>query len=102
MTGLFPEIESDDHGMLSVSDGNLVYWETSGNPNGNPAVVLHGGPGSGRWVWQRRLFDPDAYRVVRLASTTSRTAETALRLSGVNSSRYLSTVSACCRTPGRI
>ena len=65
MTGLFPEIESDDHGMLSVSDGNLVYWETSGNPNGKPAVVLHGGPGSGRWVWQRRLFDPDAYRVVQ-------------------------------------
>ena len=65
MTRLFPEIESDDHGMLSVSDGNLVYWETSGNPNGKPAVVLHGGPGSGRWVWQRRLFDPDAYRVVQ-------------------------------------
>ena len=36
-----------DHGMLDVGDGNLVYWETCGNPAGKPAVVLHGGPGSG-------------------------------------------------------
>ena len=29
-----------------------------------PAVVLHGGPGSGWTSWQPRLFDPDAYRIV--------------------------------------
>ena len=50
--------------MLEVGDENLVYWETCGNPRGKPAVVVHGGPGSGRSVWQRRLFDPDAYRIV--------------------------------------
>jgi proline iminopeptidase len=66
MSGLYPEIEPYDHGMLDVGDGNLVYWETCGNPNGKPAVVLHGGPGSGRAPWQRRLFDPNAYRVVLL------------------------------------
>jgi proline iminopeptidase len=33
--------------MLDVGDGNLVYWETCGNPHGKPAVLLHGGPGSG-------------------------------------------------------
>jgi proline iminopeptidase len=50
--------------MLDLGDGNLVYWETCGNPRGKPAVVLHGGPGSGCTEWHRRLFDPDAYRVV--------------------------------------
>jgi proline iminopeptidase len=50
--------------MLEVGDGNLVYWETCGNPRGKPAVVLHGGPGSGCSTWHRRLFDPTAYRIV--------------------------------------
>jgi proline iminopeptidase len=50
--------------MLDVGDGNLVYWETCGNPRGKPAVVLHGGPGSGCSPRFRRLFDPAAYRVV--------------------------------------
>ena len=50
--------------MLEVGDGNLVYWETCGNPRGKPAVVLHGGPGSGCTQWHRRLFDPTVYRIV--------------------------------------
>jgi proline iminopeptidase len=62
--GLYPEIEPYDHGMLAVGDGNLVYWEACGDPRGKPAVVLHGGPGSGCAAWHRRLFDPAAYRVV--------------------------------------
>ena len=64
MTGLFPAIEPYEHGMLAVGDGNLVYWEACGNPRGKPALVVHGGPGSGCTEWQRRLFDPAAYRVV--------------------------------------
>ena len=64
MTGLYPEIEPYEHGLLEVGHGNLVYWETCGNPRGKPAVVLHGGPGSGCTEWHRRLFDPTAYRVV--------------------------------------
>jgi proline iminopeptidase len=64
MTGLYPEIEPYDHGLLEVGDGNLVYWEACGNPRGKPAVVLHGGPGSGCTPWHRRLFDPSAYRLV--------------------------------------
>ena len=50
--------------MLDAADGNLVYWETLGNPRGRPALVLHGGPGSGCTAWHRRLFDPVAYRLV--------------------------------------
>lgn len=50
--------------MLDVGDGHVMHWETAGNPNGKPAVVLHGGPGSGCMPWHRELFDPTAYRVV--------------------------------------
>ena len=66
MRGLYPEIEPYEHGMLEPGDGNLVYWETCGNPRGKPAVVLHGGPGSGCSEWHRRLFDPAVYRMVLL------------------------------------
>jgi proline iminopeptidase len=61
---LYAEIEPYAHGMLDVGDGQLVYWETCGNPSGKPAVVLHGGPGSGFSPWWKRLFNPSAYRVV--------------------------------------
>ncbi len=64
--GLYPDLEPYDHGMLDVGDGNHVYWETCGNPLGKPAVVLHGGPGSGCTPFFRRYFDPDAYRIVLL------------------------------------
>lgn len=64
MTDLYPEIEPYDAGMLDVGDGDSIYWETCGNPLGKPAVVLHGGPGSGCDAYFRQLFDPDAYRIV--------------------------------------
>jgi proline iminopeptidase len=34
-----------EHGLLDVGDGNQIYWEISGNPDGKPAVHMHGGPG---------------------------------------------------------
>jgi proline iminopeptidase len=65
MTGiLYPPIEPYAHGLLDVGDGNLVYWEECGSPGGKPALVVHGGPGSGRAPGHRRYFDPDRYRVV--------------------------------------
>jgi proline iminopeptidase len=61
---LYSEIEPYEQGMLDVGDGHRVYWEVCGNPNGKPAVVLHGGPGSGCTTGVRRYFDPAEYRVV--------------------------------------
>jgi proline iminopeptidase len=50
--------------MLTVGEGHDLYWETCGNPDGKPAVVLHGGPGSGCTPGLRGLFNPASYRVV--------------------------------------
>jgi proline iminopeptidase len=59
-----PPTHPYDHGMLDVGDGNLVYWETRGNPDGKPAAIVHGGPGSGLEGSTGRSFDPDRYRIV--------------------------------------
>ncbi|WP_417564216.1 prolyl aminopeptidase [Microbacterium sp.] len=61
---LYPPIDPYETGTLLVGDGNRVYWEQSGNPDGKPVVFLHGGPGGGTAPWHRRFFDPEAYRIV--------------------------------------
>ncbi len=63
---MYASPDPHDHGMLPVGDGQEVYWEVCGNPRGKPAVVLHGGPGSGATAWWRGFFDPTRYRVVLL------------------------------------
>ncbi len=50
--------------MLDVGDGNVINWEVCGNPGGKPAVMFHGGPGSGCVPGWRRYFNPAVYRVV--------------------------------------
>jgi proline iminopeptidase len=62
----YPITEPYDSGLMETGDGHEVYWEVVGNPAGKPAVVLHGGPGSGAVPWWRQFFDPDRYRVVLL------------------------------------
>ena len=66
MSGQFPPIEPYDSGMLDGGDGHQVYWECCGNRAGEPALYLHGGPGSGCLASQRRFFDPNLYRAVLL------------------------------------
>ncbi len=39
----YPEIEQHEEGMLDVGDGQSIPWAVCGNPEGKPAVVLHGG-----------------------------------------------------------
>ena len=61
---LYPEIEPYETGVLAVDDRHRVYWEQSGNPEGEPVVFLHGGPGAGASLAHRRFFDPGHYRIV--------------------------------------
>ncbi len=62
----YPAIEPHDSGMLDVGDGQHVYWECSGNPDGAPVLFVHGGPGGGTTPEHRRMFDPAAYRIILL------------------------------------
>jgi proline iminopeptidase len=64
MTALYPEIEPRRSGMLRLDAVHSMYWEECGNPAGIPVVFVHGGPGAGSSPKHRRLFDPDAYRIV--------------------------------------
>jgi len=61
---LYPSINPRETGFLDVGDGHAIYWETCGNPQGKPALFLHGGPGGGCFSDHRRLFDPARYNIV--------------------------------------
>lgn len=60
----YPPIEPRRSGMLEVDAIHTLYWEESGNPDGVPVVLLHGGPGSGTAPRHRQFFDPAYYRIV--------------------------------------
>ena len=62
--GLYPAVEPFRTGFLRVSDVHEIYFEESGNPQGKPAVFLHGGPGGGTDPKMRTFFDPNLYRIV--------------------------------------
>tara|TARA_B100000902_G_scaffold135662_1_gene133968 strand:+ start:96 stop:1052 length:957 start_codon:yes stop_codon:yes gene_type:complete len=63
LVNLYPEIQPYNSGFMDV-DEHQVYYEQCGNPDGKPAVFLHGGPGGGGSEKVRRFFDPDIYRIV--------------------------------------
>lgn len=63
---MFAAIEPFACGLLPVGEGNQIFWETSGNPAGIPALRLHGGPGSGLMSGYRRDFDPSVFMIVGL------------------------------------
>lgn len=61
---LYSPIEPYNQGMLRVSKIHEIYFEESGNPEGKPALFVHGGPGGGTDPRHRRFFDPRRYRIV--------------------------------------
>jgi proline iminopeptidase len=61
---IYPPVMPHRTGRLDVGDGHHVYWEVSGNPEGWPVVVLHGGPGGGSTDRSRRWFHPGYFRIV--------------------------------------
>ena len=61
---LYPASRARASGYLRVSTLHEIYWEEYGNPNGKPAVFLHGGPGAGAGDTAHCFFDPAIYRIV--------------------------------------
>ncbi len=61
---LYPDIKPYSERRLSVDSVHTIYVEESGNPQGLPVLVLHGGPGAGCDPILRRFFNPDVYRII--------------------------------------
>ncbi len=64
ITDLYPALKPYQTGMLDVGGGHSLYWEQSGNPEGQPVIFLHGGPGAGCSPGHRRFFDSLHYRII--------------------------------------
>lgn len=64
MSALYPPIEPYATHMLPVGSGHTLYVEECGNPQGQPVVFLHGGPGGGCTPEDRQFFDPEHYRII--------------------------------------
>jgi len=62
---LYPPTDPYDTGFLDTGDGNRVYFEQIGSPDGKPVVSVHGGPGAGSPRRPLRAWDPGRYRVIR-------------------------------------
>lgn len=51
-------------GLLDVGDGNQMYWEARGTPDGPTVLIVHGGPGSGRSPRAHKTFDHNVFQIV--------------------------------------
>ncbi|AKG20416.1 prolyl aminopeptidase [Calothrix sp. 336/3] len=64
MRELYPAIAPYNQGYLQVSDIHRIHYQESGNPQGKPVVLLHGGPGGGCHPVYRQYFHPQKWRLV--------------------------------------
>lgn len=61
---LFPDPPLLRTHRLLASGGHVLHVQEFGRADGVPALVLHGGPGSGSSPLLRRFFDPERYRII--------------------------------------
>lgn len=64
MLTLYPEIQPYAQHRVVVDAPHALYVEESGNPDGIPVVVIHGGPGGGCEEYHRRFFDAERFRII--------------------------------------
>ena len=64
MLTFYPQPSANNEFFLTVSDTHQLWVAEYGNPQGLPAVFLHGGPGSGCESYHARFFDPEKYRII--------------------------------------
>lgn len=60
----FPLAEIRATHRFDVSELHQIQVVEAGNPDGQPVVFVHGGPGGGCEPWHRQFFDPERYRIV--------------------------------------
>lgn len=66
MLTLYPEIEPYARHRLAVDYPHELYLEESGNLDGIPVIVVHGGPGGACEDYHRRFFDAERFRIILL------------------------------------
>ena len=64
MNSFYPETVPFNHFLLAVDEQHQIYVEQCGNPNGQPVLFIHGGPGGGCSTNDRRFFDPEKYHII--------------------------------------
>ncbi|MEM1314987.1 MAG: alpha/beta fold hydrolase [Pseudomonadota bacterium] len=92
-------------GRLPVGEGHVLFWERCGSPEGRPAVVLHGGPGSGCTPEHRALFDPSLWCVTLFdqrgcGRSTPHAADEPGALDAIDLARHLADIEALRRHLG--
>eukprot|EP01104_Vermistella_antarctica_P002481 TRINITY_DN12720_c0_g1_i1.p1 TRINITY_DN12720_c0_g1~~TRINITY_DN12720_c0_g1_i1.p1 ORF type:complete len:371 (+),score=100.56 TRINITY_DN12720_c0_g1_i1:140-1114(+) len=63
-TPLYAPIEPFATDFLNTDDGHKIYYEQCGKPDGIPVLFVHGGPGGGAQLSDRRWFNPEHFRAV--------------------------------------
>jgi proline iminopeptidase len=66
MLTLYPDIKPNAQHRIAVDPPHELYVEESGNPEGIPVLVVHGGPGGGCEDYHQRFFDAERYRIILL------------------------------------
>ncbi|UUD36993.1 prolyl aminopeptidase [Mycoplasmopsis equigenitalium] len=61
---IYKKIEPYETGYLKVSNLHTIYYEISGNPDGIPIFHIHGGPGGGSGPDNRRMFNPQKFKII--------------------------------------
>lgn len=62
----YPAAKPNREGAVKVGSNpdHTLYWAEYGNPEGEPVIFLHGGPGGATDPVMARFFDPQRYRVI--------------------------------------
>jgi proline iminopeptidase len=60
----YPVTDPFETGYLRVSEIHEIYYELAGNPEGQPVLILHGGPGAAWPPYARRYINPDVFLIV--------------------------------------
>jgi proline iminopeptidase len=55
----YPPTDPYDFGHLVTGDGNRIYYEQLGSPDGKAALTVHGGPGAVAPPRPLRSWAPD-------------------------------------------
>lgn len=77
---LFPKLTPYEENYLQVSQIHRIWYAQYGNPQGEPVVLLHGGPGAGSGDNDMRFFDPKYYRIILLDQRGAKRSEPAAEM----------------------